>query len=126
MKILRNIYVNPIAIAVAVVHWIVVAFSLAFENTQFLSKSYTFDLPEPVIFKWLFYLNIPSFFLVEFAIHPILSLLERNLLSESLGIVILVCCITFQWMFMGYCAACLIKFFKSEYVKLSFKLADKK
>jgi len=102
MKILRNIITNPVAIAVAVVHWIVVTFSLLFEETQFFSNHIIFGLPEPRLFHWLLYLNTPSGFIIEFIVHPVLSSFGRNLLTESLGILILICCISFQWLLIGY------------------------
>lgn len=102
MKILRNICVSSTAIAMAFVHWIAVTFSLLFEETQFFSKSYTFGLPEPTLFNWLLYLNTPSGFIIDFIVHPVLSLFGRNLLTESLGILILICCISFQWLLIGY------------------------
>ena len=119
MKVLQNVITNPVAIAVAVVHWIVVTFSLLFEETQFFTSSYTFGHPEPGLFHWLLYLNTPSGFIIESIVHPILSSFGRNLLTESLGILILVFCITFQWLLMGYLLHLLYVNFKPEDVKFS-------
>jgi hypothetical protein len=38
-----------------------------------------------MLFYWLLYLNIPSLFIVEFIVVPVLLLLGRNLLAEILG-----------------------------------------
>ena len=119
VKFLRNIFTNPIAIAVALVHWILVAVSLLFENTQFFSKSYTFGLPEPALFNWLLYLNTPSHFIIELIVVPVFSLFERTLLLESLGFLILICCISFQWMLIGYLLHLFIRLFHSKEVKIS-------
>ncbi len=119
MKILRNIFTNPFAIATVLVHWLVVSFSLLFEETQVFRNSYTFGLPEPQLFNWLLYLNTPSGLFIEFIVHPILSLFGRNLLTESLGILILICCVTFQWLLFGYLINLLCIKFKPEEIKFS-------
>ncbi|MCY7346362.1 MAG: hypothetical protein LH614_09105 [Pyrinomonadaceae bacterium] len=121
MKKIGDILKNPTAIAVVITHWVVVAISLSLEETQFFRNSYTFGLREPTIFNWLLYVNTPSLLIVEFVVHPFLSLFERNLLSESLGILILVCFVSFQWMLIGYFAAYLAKIFKPRIIKLSLK-----
>jgi len=119
MKILRNIITNPIGIAVAIVHWIVVIFFLLFEETRFISSTISFGHTEPRLFHWLLYLNTPAGLSIEYIVHPILSLFGRNLLTESLGILILICCVTFQWMLFGYLINLLYAESKPEDIKFS-------
>ncbi len=129
MKFFKNFLkrlLSPIAIAIAVMHWIVVAFSLSFEETHIFSKSesITFDgYPKPTLFPWLLYLNTPSSLIIEFIVHPVLSLFGRNLLTESLEFFILICFITFQWLFVGYSASSIYNLFKPKEPK--FSLNDK-
>ena len=117
MKKLRKIFMNPTAIAFSIVHWVVVVFSLSFENTQFFSDSITFDLAEPRVFNWLIYLNTPALFIMEFVVVPVLLLWEKNLLTTILGYLISVFLITCYWLLIGYLVSGLIKFFKSKDIK---------
>jgi len=82
-------------------------------------NSYTFGLPEPRLFNWLLYLNTPSGFIIESIVHPVLSLFERNLLTESLGILILMGSITFQWILIGCLINLLYIKFTPEGIKFS-------
>ncbi|MCU1290395.1 MAG: hypothetical protein JWN60_2624 [Acidobacteria bacterium] len=72
-----------------------------------------------MLFYWLLYLNIPSLFIVEFIVVPVLLLLGRNLLAEILGYLVLIFCITFQWMFIGYLLKLFFDKFKTEDLKIS-------
>jgi len=117
-KFLKDL-LSPIGIAITIMHHIVVAFSLSFENTQIFSNSYTFGLPEPTLYPWLIYLNIPSLFIIEFIVHPVLSLFGRNLLTESLGVLILICIVTFQWFLVGYAVTEIYNFIKPKESNLS-------
>ncbi len=105
MKIFKNFLkelLSPIGIAITVMHWIMVAFSLSFEETHMFSKSVTFDgYIEPTLFPWLLYLNTPSLLAIEFIVHPVLSVFGRNLFTESLGLLILICFISFQWLIIS-------------------------
>ena len=127
MKFFKNFLkelLSPIGIAIAVMHWIVVAYSLSFEETHMFSKSVTFDdYTEPTLFPWLLYLNTPSLLTIEFIVHPVLSVFGRNLLTESLGLLILICFITFQWLIICYAANSIYNLFKPK--KLKFSLNDK-
>lgn len=121
MKKLKEILTNSIAIALAITHWIIVISSLAFEETQFFSKSISFHSHEPPIWGWLIFLNSPSLFILEFIFVPVLSVFERTLLIKVIGYSISVFCITFQWLFIGYCISGLIEFLKPKEVKSFLK-----
>ncbi len=115
---------SPISIAITVMHWIVVAFSLSFEETHMFSKSVTFDgYIEPTLFPWLLYLNTPSLLAIEFFVHPAVSIFGKNLLTEGLGFLILICFISFQWLIIGYAANSIYNLFKQKEIK--FSLNDK-
>jgi len=123
MKFFKNFLkelVSPIGIAITVVHWIVVAFSLSFEETHMFSKSVTFDgYTEPVVFPWLLYLNTPSGLAIEFIVVPILSVFGKNLLTESVGFLILICFITFQWLIIGYAVNLICNLLKPKEIFIS-------
>jgi hypothetical protein len=70
---------SQIGIAITVMHWIIVAYSLSFEETHLFSTSITFDgFSEPTLFPWLLYLNTPSLLAIEFIVHPVLSVIGRK------------------------------------------------
>jgi len=126
MKFFKNFFnklLNPIGIAITIMHWIVVSFCLLFEDTQIFSETVTFGRHEPTLFSWLVYLNTPSSLIIEFIAHPVLSLFGRSLLTESLGFLILICLISFQWLFVGYVVNSIYNQFKPK--ELKFSLNDK-
>jgi hypothetical protein len=68
-------------------------------------------------------LNTPSLLTIEFIVHPVLSIFGRNLFTENLGLLILICFITFQWLVIGYAANSIYNLFRPK--ELKFSLNDK-
>ncbi len=68
-------------------------------------------------------MNTPSLLTIEFIVHPVLSIFGRNLFTENLGLLILICFITFQWLVIGYAANSIYNLFRPK--ELKFSLNDK-
>lgn len=110
MKILRNILTNPIAIAIAVVHWLVVIYAIyGQEHTQPFHFHY-----EPLLTKLLYFLNFLPMIFVGIILSPILSFFGQNSFISDLGLFLNFLAITFQWLVIGYIIAALIDWWKSE------------
>ncbi len=76
MKTLRNIFTNPVAIAVAVVHWLVVIFAFLTEDNPF-DKNPCFHCND-TLFSWLYNINIIHFMFIEFVVVPALKLFSEE------------------------------------------------
>ena len=133
MNRVKKIFPNPIVIAIMVVHWLVFIFSLFYERhlifrhvispKMFYERQlfYSNYSPEPVLFNWLLYLNAPAIFMVEFIIHPVLSLIGKNPLTEILGSLSFVFFSSLQWLFIGHLIARVVEIYKPKEVKLMLK-----
>ncbi|GEM_PF-3073381 len=135
MKTLKKIFPNPIVITVVIVHWLAFIFSLFYERYFIFRVVYSPKLfyerqlfffdevysPEPILFNWLLYLNTPAIFIVEFIIHPVLSLIGKNLLTEILGSLSFVIFSSLQWLFIGHLIARVVEIYKPKEVKLMLK-----
>ncbi len=110
MKILRNILTNPIAIAVAVVHWIVVIFAI---YGQKHTQPFHFH-NEPILTKWLYLLNFLPMIFVGIILSPIFPFFEQNSFISALFLFLNFLAITFQWLFIGNIIAALIDLWKPE------------
>jgi hypothetical protein len=131
MNTLKKIFPNPIVIAIMVVHWLVFIFSLFYERhfifrvvyspKLFYERQLFFSFPEPILLNWLLYLNAPAVFIVEFIIHPVLSLIGKNLLTEVLGALSFAVFSSLQWLFIGHLIARVVEIYKPKEVKLMLK-----
>lgn len=110
MKILRNILTNPIAIAVAIVHWIVVIYAIyGQEHTQ----PFHFQ-NEPILTKWLYLLNFLPMMFAGIILSPILTFFGQNSFILALGLFLNFLAITFQWLIIGNIIAALVDLWKPE------------
>ncbi|MGI8884810.1 MAG: hypothetical protein ACR2IA_11285 [Pyrinomonadaceae bacterium] len=108
MKILRNIFTNPFAIATALVHWLVFIYCLIFEDTLIFSKFKSVHLSNE-IYQWLINLNCLPLSMVE----TIGTILEKTVgMNLTLNIILTgfaLFIVNFQWMFVGFCFSKLFK-----------------
>ena len=117
MKTLRNIFTNPVAIAVAVVHWLVVIFAFLTEDNPF-DKNPCFHCND-TLFSWLYNINIIHFMFVEFVVVPALKLFseETFLVNVFLSFIIIIS-ITFQWLSLGYLLSLITDLVKPRKIKI--------
>lgn len=130
---LKKMFPNPIVIAIVVVHCLAFIFSLVYEKQIIFrdvisSKSfyertlfYSGYSTEPILFNWLLYLNTPAILIIEFIIHPILSLIGKNLLTEILGVLSFIIFSGLQWLFIGHLIARVVEIYQPKEVKLMLK-----
>ncbi len=134
METLKIIFPNPIVITITFVHWLIFIFSLFYERHFIFRQVYSPKLfyerqlfysdvfsPEPILFNWLLYLNTPAIFIIEFIIHPVLSLIGKNLLTEILGLLSFVIFSGLQWLFIGHLIARVVEIYQPKEVKLSLE-----
>ncbi|MDQ3710626.1 MAG: hypothetical protein M3388_00165 [Acidobacteriota bacterium] len=120
MKTLRNIFINPAAIAVAGVHWLVVIFAFLTEDNPFNRNTAKICLHcNNTLFEELRNLNIISFSIIEFILAPILSVFNNDYFINGTLILMLVLLINFQWMCIGYVVNLLYNLVKYKETKLS-------
>jgi len=70
MRILRNILTNPLAIAAAIVHWLVAVSVIAYEDNGLFDHTISFHRSD-FFCQWLLTLNYPSFLIIEIIVLPI-------------------------------------------------------
>jgi hypothetical protein len=121
MKILRKLFANPIAIAVVAVHWLVFIFSIFYERHLIFSEGISMHGPEPILFNFLLFLNIPAVSVMEFTVLPVLSSFEKNLMMEIIGSLIFVIFSSLQWLCLGHLTAAVVEIYKPKEVKLLLK-----
>lgn len=121
MQTVKKIFTNPIVIAIVVAHWLVFIFSLFYERHLIFREAITLHGPEPVFFDFLLFLNIPAVSVMEFTVLPVLSLFEKNLLTEIVGSLIFVTLSSLQWLFIGHLVARVVEIYKPKEVKLLLK-----
>lgn len=114
MKILRNILTNPIAIAVAAMHWIVVLFAIYGENH---SQPFHFFY-EPLLTQFLYLINVLPIMLAGLLALPIVMLLGENPTTLNFLLLFNFLTISFQWLCIGYLLAYLIKPLDHKEIKL--------
>ena len=110
MEILRNIFTNPFAVAMALVHWLVFIYCLIFKNTGIFSKNITAHRSDE-IYQWLISLNYLPLSTVELIGTILEKTVGMNLALDIVlaGFALLI--VNFQWMFIGFCFS---KLFKAE------------
>jgi hypothetical protein len=121
MKAMQKIFTDPIAAAIVAVHWLLFVFALFYEKNLIFSEAITFHGPEPVIYNFLLFLNVPAISVMEFAVLPFLSFFERNLLTKGFEILIFVVLSSLQWFCLGHLTGRVVEIYKPKEVKLSLK-----
>jgi len=121
MNTVKKIFPNAIVITIVAVHWLVFIFSLFYERHLIFREAITFHGPEPVIFNFLLFLNIPAVSVMEFTVLPVLSLFEKNLLTEIVGSLLFVIFSSLQWLCLGHLIARVVEIYKPKEVKLMLK-----
>jgi hypothetical protein len=112
---MRKIFTNPIAIAIASVHWFVVLFAIyGEEHTNPFHLFY-----EPFLTKFLILLNAIPLMFASIFIYPVLSTFGENQFTLILGLIISFIPLTIQWLFIGYVFAKVIELFSRTESKLS-------
>ena len=120
MKTLRNIFTNPAAIAVAVVHWLIVIFAFLTEGNPFNRGAGKICLHcSRTLIDLLEILNTIPFTIIGDVVAPILSILNSYYLMNGILILTLILLITFQWLFIGYVVNLLYNLVKYKETKLS-------
>jgi hypothetical protein len=116
-KNVRNFLLNPIGIAFAVVHWIIVLFAIYGEQhtTPF------HPIYEPLLTQILFFVNFLPLILTMIISLPILTLLNENSFSNFFSYAICLLLITFQWLFIGFIFSKLIAKIKPKETILTLK-----
>ena len=108
------------AVAVAVVHWLVVFFAFLTEDNPFNRNTSKICLHcNHTLFEWLRSLNIISFSIIEFILAPSLSVFNNEYLLNGTLILVLILLITFQWLLVGYTLNLLYNLIKPKEIKLS-------
>ena len=122
MEKTRKIFVSPIAIALAVAHLFLFVFSLFYEKPQqIFSNYYSTHAPEPVLFNWLLYINMPSIWILEIFVQPVLDLFGKNLLTLCLSIFIFVILSGLQWFLVGFLVSMIVELFRRKEVKSTLR-----
>ena len=118
---LKKIFANRIAIAVVIAHWLLFIFAMIFERDLIFSDAFTPHYSEPMLFNFMLYLNKPAVLIMEFVIHPVFSLLGKNLLTVSLDVLLFLIFSSLQWFGLGHLIIAVVEIYKPKEVKLSLK-----
>ncbi|MBA2735659.1 MAG: hypothetical protein H0U50_02615 [Pyrinomonadaceae bacterium] len=108
MKILRNIFTNPFAIATALVHWLVFIYCLIFEATGVFSKTISMHRSDEV-YQWLISLNYLPLSMVETIGTTLEKTIGMNLILNIILMGFALFIVNCQWMFIGFCFSELFK-----------------
>jgi hypothetical protein len=112
---MREKFTNPIAIAVASGHWLVVLFAVYGEDhTNPFHLFY-----EPFLTKLIILLNAIPLMFASILIFPLLSICGDNQSTLFVGLIISFIPITIQWFFIGYVFAKIVELFSRIESKLS-------
>ncbi len=115
MKTWRDIFTNPIAIAVAVVHWIVILVAI---YGQEHSQPFHF-IYEPPLTQWLYLLNFLPMIFVGIILQPVVAFFGQNPFVSGFCLFLNFLTITFQWLIIGYIIAGFIDSIKHKGLKIS-------
>ena len=113
MKVLRNIFTNPLAIASAVFHWLVLFYSLIFEETDFFSRTISFHRYAPV-YEWLLYLNYIPLMITETAGNLLNSTIGMDFLLSAKLMIFAFLIVSFQWLLVGYSFSKMFNLFEQD------------
>lgn len=99
MKVIRYVAINPLGIALTLVHWIVVAFAFLGDirpsSLGFGMHSSTY------LMEILVMLNLLALFMASFSAQLLNSIFSIGVWSTPLYIVLVISLITLQWMLAG-------------------------
>lgn len=102
MRIVRNLLITPVGVSVVAVHWIVVAFAMLGDSPEpgFGTSTY--------LTLYLYLLNLPAIMTTSFIVKPIVYLSGLDAGSGSLFAVVMIMCVTLQWLLYGKLIQCII------------------
>ncbi len=100
MKAIRYILLNPVGIAIAFVHWMVVLFAMFGDATD---PRYGFNLSKAHtdLWQYLVLLNLPALLLTNLISEPIIYLFSPGDWANFVYLVAAIGSVTVQWLLVG-------------------------
>jgi hypothetical protein len=101
---MRKIFTNPIAIAVAVVHWLVVLFAIYGEHER---SSLIGEFNQSLLVMFLIVINLPAILLATF-FNNLLTFVGIGTFNSNIGDFFAIIFVSLQWLLIGYFIAFMV------------------
>jgi hypothetical protein len=100
VKAIRYIFLNPVGIAIAFVHWMVVLFAMFGDTT---APRYGFNLPQSQtdLWQYLVFLNLPAVLFTNLISELIIYLFSLGDWANFVYLVAAIGSVTVQWLLVG-------------------------
>jgi uncharacterized membrane protein len=118
MKVMRKIFTNPIAIAIASVHWLVVLFAVYSEHER---SSLIGEFNQSLLVMILIFLNLLAITVTTF-LDNLLTFVGIGTFNSNIGDFFAIIFVLLQWILIGYFIAFMLGEVKPT--KLNLSLID--
>ena len=112
---MRKIFTNPIAIAIALVHWLVVIFAIYGDHER---SNLIGEFNQSLLVMTLVFVNLPAITVINF-LDNLLDIVGLNTFNTVIEGFFAIIFVTFQWLLIGYFAAFMLGEIKPTKFNLS-------
>jgi hypothetical protein len=95
---MRKIFTNPIAIAISLVHWLIVLFAMYGEHER---SNLIGEFNQSLLVMFLIVINLPAILLATF-FNNLLTFVGISTFDSNIGVFFTIIFVSLQWICIGY------------------------